>query len=145
MGTSDQERITFRDDLDGLADDETIVDDPQVRLAKTLRMLGITGTGVAFIIILLTFFQPEGVVMTEAWPNGYPKIRATYVAASDEDGRVLQGAYRAWYQSGQVSEEGQYKDGKREGTWHFWTPAGEVDTARTGSYLGGLRTGPEAD
>lgn len=144
MVRRDQDRITFRDDLDGLEDDESVVEDPQRRLLKTIRMLGITGMGAVFIVILLVFFQPEGVVMTETWPNGYPKTRATYVSASDEDGRVLHGPYRAWYEDGQISEEGRYVNGKREGTWSFWTPSGEADTARTGGYSSGLHTGSGA-
>ena len=76
--------------------------------------------------------------MTRAWPNGYPRTRATYVSATDEDGRVLHGPYRAWYEDGQPSEEGLYDQGKREGSWFFWTPSGELNPELSGMYSGGF-------
>ena len=145
MATQGADRITFRDDLGGLEDDETIVEDPQRRLAKTILLLTVTSLGTAFIIILLVFFQPEGVVMTESWPNGYTKTRATYVSATDEDGRVLHGSYRAWHENGQLAEEGRFADGEREGPWLFWGPGGQVDPRFSGTYVRGVRTTPATD
>lgn len=48
----------------------------------------------------------------------------------DDDGRK-QGPYRAWYESGALEEEGQYRDGKRVGVWRFFDPDGEVRGTRT--------------
>lgn len=134
---NDSERITLRDDLDGLEDDETIVEDPEIRLAKTILFSIVMVLGLTFIVVLLVFFQPEGVEVTESWPNGYPKTRATYVSASNEDGRVLQGTYRAWHESGRMSERGTYEAGLREGAWEFWHEDGSLDEERSGTYVDG--------
>jgi len=135
------DRITFRDDLDGLEDDETIVEDPEIRLAKTLLFAAVMGLGVTFIVVLLVFFQPEGVVVSASWPNGYPRTRATYVSASNEDGRVLNGAYRAWHENGRMAERGTYAQGVREGAWKFWLEDGSLDEGRSGTYVAGSLAG----
>ena len=48
----------------------------------------------------------------------------------DNDGRK-QGPYRAWYESGALEEEGQYKDGKRVGVWRFFDQNGELRGTRS--------------
>lgn len=48
----------------------------------------------------------------------------------DDDGRK-QGPYRSWYDSGQIEEEGQYKDGSRIGVWRFYDDKGELMGSRT--------------
>ncbi len=58
-----------------------------------------------------------------------------------EDG-VRQGAASEWYASGKERCVGAYELGLREGAWVFYTEAGEIDVARSGSYSAGLRTGP---
>ena len=73
------DRITLRDDLDQLEDDETIVEDPDIRRAKFVLFLAAIGLGVVVIVVLLVFFQPEGQVMTTSWPNGYRKTSTSYV------------------------------------------------------------------
>ncbi|MDA1264838.1 MAG: hypothetical protein O2816_07155 [Planctomycetota bacterium] len=130
----DNDRITFREDLDGLDDDETIVEDPEIRRAKTVLFLIVFGAISAFIVVLLVFFQPEGVVMTESWPNGYPRTRTTYVSAPTAEGRIPHGAHRAWHENGELSEEGVFEQGQREGTWRFWDEDGALDAARSGEY-----------
>lgn len=52
------------------------------------------------------------------------------VWCEDEDGRK-QGRYRSWYDSGQLEEEGQYKDGSRIGVWRFFDDKGELMGTRT--------------
>ena len=36
------------------------------------------------------------------------------------------GLGRAYYSSGKLEREGQYKDGKRVGEWRYFSPEGEV-------------------
>jgi hypothetical protein len=48
----------------------------------------------------------------------------------DDDGRK-QGPYRSWYDSGELEEEGQFKDGARIGVWHFFDEKGEPKGSRT--------------
>jgi hypothetical protein len=139
MSVQDEERITLQEDLE---DDETIVEDPQIRRAKTVLFLVVMGLGISFIVVLLVFFQPEGVVMTESWPNGYPKTRTTYVSAPTSDGRVRHGAYRAWHENGQEAARGRFEEGERQGAWRFWSLTGELDTRRSGVYLDGVRMAP---
>lgn len=141
LAVHDGDRITFRDDLDGLDDDETIVEDPELRRAKAFLFAVVMFLGVGFIVVLLVFFQPEGVVVSESWPNGYPRTRATYVSAPGEDGRVLHGAYRAWHENGRMAERGSYVQGAREGAWRFWRADGAPDEERSGTYLDGERVG----
>ena len=132
--SSDGERITLRDDLDGLDDDETVVEDPEIRRAKMVLFLIVFGAVSAFIVVLLVFFQPEGVVMTESWPNGYPKTRTTYVSAPTALGRIAHGTHRAWHMNGELAEEGEFNQGQREGTWRFFDVDGALDSARSGEY-----------
>lgn len=145
MPLPDEDRITLRDDLDGLDDDETLVEDPDVRLAKTFLFLVVVGTVTAFVVVLLVFFQPEGVVMTESWPNGYPRTRATYVSAPNEEGRILHGEYTTWHQNGRRSAHGRYEQGVRVGEWRFWDETGELDRVRSGVYVEGEHVAPLAD
>jgi len=48
----------------------------------------------------------------------------------DDDGRK-QGRYRSWYESGELEEEGQYKDGSRIGVWRFFDEKGEPTGKKT--------------
>ncbi len=48
----------------------------------------------------------------------------------DDDGRK-QGPYRSWYDSGELEEEGQFKDGSRIGVWRFFDEKGDVMGTRT--------------
>jgi hypothetical protein len=48
----------------------------------------------------------------------------------DDDGRK-QGPYRSWYDSGELEEEGQFKDGSRIGVWRFFDEKGELMGTRT--------------
>lgn len=135
----DDERITLRDDLDGIDDDETLVEDPDVRRAKTFLFLVTFLLLSGVIVVLLVFFQPEGVEMTRSWPNGYARIKANYVSASNDEGRVLHGLYREWHQSGQRAARGHYEHGVQVGPWRYWSADGTPDDARTGVYADGQR------
>jgi hypothetical protein len=53
-----------------------------------------------------------------------------------------EGACRRFYPDGAKQAEGQYVDGKMEGTWTFWLSDGSVDTSRSGNYVAGGRVGP---
>jgi hypothetical protein len=48
----------------------------------------------------------------------------------DEDGRK-QGPYRSWYESGELEEEGQFRDGSRIGVWRFFDDKGELQGTKT--------------
>ncbi len=54
---------------------------------------------------------------------------------------LRQGPATEWYASGKERCTGEYEGGLREGPWVFYTEAGEIDTARSGSYSAGLRSG----
>ena len=47
------------------------------------------------------------------------------VWCEDADGRK-QGPYRSWYDSGQLEEEGQYRDGTKVGQWRYFDEQGEL-------------------
>ena len=141
---SGDDRITFRDDLDGLDDDETLVEDPELRRAKKVLALAVIVVGGIFIALLLVFFQPEGTRMIERWPNGYPKTETSYIRGVSETGRIPHGRHRAWYEDGTLAEEGRYKDGAQVGEWSYWNPLGQLDEARSGRFEAGVRTGRSA-
>lgn len=113
-----------RDDLDGLYDDETLVEDPNLHRAKAflfglvLALLGI------FILILALFFQPEGQVLVEHWPNGYRRTQTNYISAPNAEGRIPHGAHRAWYEDGTLAEQGSYERGEKVGEWSYWDASG---------------------
>lgn len=145
------DRITFRDDLDQLEDDQTIVEDPDIRRAKTVLFLAAILAGVVVIAVLLLFFQPEGQVMTTSWPNGYRRTSTTYVTgsrhpdaaphpATERPGLMEQGPHRAWHENGQLAEEGRFEEGFRVGEWRFWDEAGRLDEARSGTYVRDVRS-----
>lgn len=144
------DRITYRDDLDQLEDDETIVEDPEIRRAKFVLFLAAIGLGLVVIVVLLVFFQPEGQVMTTSWPNGYRKTSTTYVTgsrhpdappspATERAGLMEQGLHRAWHENGQLAAEGEFAEGFRVGEWRFWDEEGALDEARSGRYVRGAR------
>ena len=149
-----EDRITFRDDLDELHDDDTVVEDPEIRRAKLVLFLAAITLGVLVIIILLVFFQPEGQEMKTYWPNGYPRASTTYVTgtkhpnapaspSTERDGLVEHGLHRAWHENGQLAEEGNYEQGYRVGRWSFWDEDGNEDPQRSGNYEAGWRADDE--
>jgi antitoxin component YwqK of YwqJK toxin-antitoxin module len=63
-------------------------------------------------------------IMGTSWPSGGPMTETeTVLSASGE--RIRHGQYRSWYESGALSCEGQFMDGRREGTWRWWHETGE--------------------
>lgn len=156
-----EDRITFRDDLDELHDDDTVVEDPEIRRAKLVLFLAAITLGVLVIIVLLVFFQPEGQEMKTYWPNGYPRASTTYVTgtrhpdappspSTERDGLVEHGLHRAWHENGQLAEEGTYDQGYRIGRWSFWDEDGNEDPQRSGEYEAGWRAedasaGPDSE
>lgn len=120
-----------RDDLDGLYDDETLVEDPNLYRAKAflfglvLALLGL------LILVLALFFQPEGQVVLEHWPNGYRRTQTNYISAPNAEGRIPHGPHRAWYEDGTLAEQGSYEHGMKVGDWSYWDPSGTpIRTAR---------------
>lgn len=67
--------------------------------------------------------------------NGRNKSWIEYV-----DGR-REGAASEWYASGQLREQGLYREDRRDGRWTFWLADGTVDAARSGLYDRGERVG----
>jgi antitoxin component YwqK of YwqJK toxin-antitoxin module len=49
-------------------------------------------------------------------------------------GGTLEGPYRTWFASGQKREEGEYRQGKREGTWRAWNEDGTPDETLSGEF-----------
>jgi hypothetical protein len=67
---------------------------------------------------------PEGARLVGTPP---PNGNEAWCETSDQAGRwTRNGAWMAWYKSGQVRAEGEYLDGRREGRWTIWSPEGEV-------------------
>jgi hypothetical protein len=119
-----EDRISERDDLDQLDDDDTLVEDPDVRRAKTLFALLIVALVSVMTVIVVLLFRPEGQVFIERWPNGYPRTRTTYVGAQNPEGRVRHGRHQAWHMTGQLAEEGRFEGGERVGEWRYWDAQG---------------------
>ena len=115
-----------RDDLDGLDDDETLVDPPEIRRAKALLVGLILGVVSTFCVVLLVFFQPEGQLMQTHWPNGYRRTETNYVSAPNRAGRTPHGQHRAWHKDGTLAEEGRYERGRRVGPWSYFDEAGQA-------------------
>ena len=80
--------------------------------------------------------EDAGKFQTTWYRSGQMQSRAEL-----EDGQ-RQGAASEWYASGKERCTGVYERGLREGPWVFYTEAGEIDAARSGSYSAGLRAGP---
>ncbi len=118
-----------RDDLDGLLDDETLVEDPDIRRAKALLVILILSLVSAFILVLILFFQPEGQILVERWPNGYRRTQTTYVGAPNPEGRIPHGPHRAWHGNGTLAEEGEYEGGQPVGIWSYWDAQGQPSTS----------------
>ncbi|MFT7676395.1 MAG: hypothetical protein ACI8QC_000366 [Planctomycetota bacterium] len=118
-----------RDDLDGLDDDETIVDPPEIRRAKALLVSLILIVVSTFCVVLLAFFQPQGQLMQTHWDNGYRRSETTYVSASNSAGRIPHGAHRAWHENGALAEEGHYDRGQKTGQWSYFDDQGQPTAA----------------
>jgi hypothetical protein len=115
--------------------------DPEIRRAKLVLFVTTIVVLSAAIAVMLIFFQPEGQLLVERWPNGYPKSETRTV--QDEFGRPLEhGEHRAWHENGQLAQRGRYERGLRTGKWSFWNQDGLLDAASTGNYQKGLRIGP---
>lgn len=80
----------------------------------------------------------SGALVGGEWPNGEAKFEAQQ--ALDEDGQWrLDGAWRAWYPSGQIEELGGYAQGFEHGEWSWWYSNGAL-MAR-GMFDNGARVG----
>ncbi|MCP3917503.1 MAG: hypothetical protein GY711_18315 [bacterium] len=130
-----------RDDLDQIDDDETIVEAPEIRRAKLLLFGVVMLGGIGFIVTVLTFFQPEGQLVVTGWPNGYRKTRTEFIS-DGKRGRIEHGKHRAWFESGQMQEEGRYEHGRRTGIWRVFQEDGTLDASRSGHYAAGERVRP---
>ncbi len=56
----------------------------------------------------------------------------------DENNNYI-GKYRRYYSNEQLMEEGQYKDGKKEGKWNYYSPSGTLIESKT--YSNGIKNG----
>lgn len=117
---------TTRDDLDGLYDDETIVEDPEIRRARNLMLALIMALGAIFIATLIIFFRPEGQIVLKHWPNGYRKTQTNFISAPNKEGRLAHGPHRAWHANGALAERGRYERGQPAGVWQYWNERGEL-------------------
>lgn len=116
--------LTTRDDLDGLYDDQTIVEDPEIRRAKTVLVALTILCGAVFTITIAVFFRPEGQEVLERWPNGYRKTQTNYISAPNKAGRLAHGPHRAWHANGAIAEQGRFERGIRIGDWKYWDKHG---------------------
>jgi hypothetical protein len=77
-------------------------------------------------------------VDSDKYPDG--KIRYEREIARYSDNRfVADGFYREFYPNGEKFAEGQYKNGRQEGTWTYWYDNGKVN--RTVTYKNGRPDG----
>lgn len=118
-----------RDDLEGLLDDETIVDPPEIRRAKALLVALILIVVSSFCVVLLVFFQPEGQLMQTHWDNGYRRTETTFIGASNSAGRTPHGQHHAWHENGALAEEGDYDHGQKTGEWSYFDDQGKPTAA----------------
>jgi hypothetical protein len=88
--------------------------------------------------------QPEpgaydGPIARETFPSGALLFEGQQ--RRREDGVwILDGAWTAWHENGQVQEQGSYRDHREHGLWEWWDENG-IRIAR-GEYEDGARTGP---
>lgn len=52
---------------------------------------------------------------------------------------IREGSWISKWRSGEVSSQGLYKNGKKDGVWKGYTKNGDVDTRLTGTYDIGMR------
>lgn len=135
MNLSDRndDRITNRDDLDGLQDDDTILRSDEDRAKQALRFTLIASCLIIGMILAVVFLRPEGQIMVEHWENGYTKTETTYRA----NGRARQahGPFRSWHKNGQLQSKGRFKNGIKVGNWSYYGPEGQLDQARSGPII----------
>lgn len=130
-----EDREGERDDLDGLDDDETIVDSPEERARKLLKVVLVAVVVVPLTLLMVVFLRPEGTLKVERWPNGYTRFEATW--RSSPTGPERHGPAREFHENGRLAAEGEYANGEREGVWRFFDAAGQPDTDLTGTYRAG--------
>lgn len=118
-----------RDDLDGLLDDETIVEPPEIRRAKALLVALILIVVSTFCVVLLVFFQPEGQLMQTHWDNGYRRTETIFISAPNSAGRTPHGLHRAWHENGTLAEEGDFDHGQKIGAWSYFDAQGQPTNA----------------
>jgi len=65
-------------------------------------------------------------LIQERFPSGAVKIERR--VAQDKDGNYLNhGPWKMWDEKGTLLSEGEYKNGRREGTWNRWYRTGEAE------------------
>ena len=71
----------------------------------------------------------------------FPEVVYREIRASNGEW-IRDGFFDRRARSGFVLEDGAYKNGRRDGTWTFWTPNGGIDADRSGFYAAGCRVAP---
>jgi len=112
--------------------------DPEVRRVKFVLFASVFSAVTLVIVLMLVFGQPDGQRRLTHWPNGYKKTE-TWFDAREGGVSLQQGPHRAWYEDGQLAEEGEYAFGERAGIWKFWDENGNFDTERSGFYRDDVR------
>ena len=74
------------------------------------------------------------------WPDG--SIREKWTSVSDEEEiKIRQGAYQSWYENGQLYEQGEYLDNRRDGLWTRWHGTDPNVKIMEGTYVNGEMDG----
>ncbi len=74
--------------------------------------------------------------VTETWPDGQPRKILFYEVTGDKKDKVKEIRY---FQGGKKEMEGNYKNGKKEGTWVFWFENGRKQSEN--NFTNDLRNG----
>jgi hypothetical protein len=74
----------------------------------------------------------------------FPEIAYREVRASNGEW-IRDGFYDRRMRSGFVVEDGNFRNGLREGTWRFWTANGRIDAERSGLYVDDRRVAPDTN
>jgi len=85
------------------------------------------------------FAQPTNVKKEEnKFPDGTVETYTYY--KNEQKQEVKHGEYKKVSKDGKVREEGNYDEGKRDGTWKFYYPSGDLREVST--YKSNMRDGP---
>ena len=97
-------------------------------MKKTLLLITLFITGVCF--------GQKYELAEEFYDNGLPKVINTYKVSKDKIELVKESM---WYENGQKSYEGTYKDGQLDGKWTEWHENGQKQRELT--YKDGIKDG----
>lgn len=107
-----------------------------MKIVYFILVLGMAGAAVRMSLDLGGGSSDRNGEHTSFYAGGGARETAFYV------GSERQGPCRRWYADGTLKAEGEYVGGRMSGAWRFYTPAGEVDAERSGTYERDRRVGP---